>query len=301
VRFAFRLAAIAALIVVVGCGGDGSPASAPTNDQTIAATVSNGVVSVPVSIEGATTMPFLIDSGAVLTRLDPTRFGTLTIAPGLTQVSTLDVGNVHLTEVDVVAASLCGTGMMCPSAGPAGLLGGAVMDGFAVTIDYQRSAVTFGAFTAPASAHAPVMVPFDLQGGGTSTVGDVDVTLPATRIAVEANIEGMSVPMILDTGSSTMVLAPALYDALVADGRSQSKTNVATVSGTQSVPSTKLHDVSVGGATQSNVAAVRSPLDLGSLAREVGHPVQGLVGGAYLDNYLTTIDYPARQITLRPY
>ena len=37
------------------------------------------------------------------------------------------------------------------------------------------------------------------------------------------------------------------------------------------------------------------------LAREVGHPVEGLVGGAYLERYLTTIDYPARQITLRPY
>jgi hypothetical protein len=37
------------------------------------------------------------------------------------------------------------------------------------------------------------------------------------------------------------------------------------------------------------------------LATEVGHPVQGLVGGAYLAKYLTTIDYPARQIILRPY
>jgi len=26
-----------------------------------------------------------------------------------------------------------------------------------------------------------------------------------------------------------------------------------------------------------------------------------VVGGAYLDNYLTTIDYPARQLILRPY
>jgi hypothetical protein len=59
--------------------------------------------------------------------------------------------------------------------------------------------------------------------------------------------------------------------------------------------------VTLGGAAQAGVAAVRSPLDMSVLEREVGHPVQGLVGGAYLQKYLTTIDYPARQIMLRPY
>jgi predicted aspartyl protease len=290
--------AVATVVVAAGCGGDGGEAA---NDQSIHATVSNGIVSLPVSIEGATTMPFLLDTGAVLTRLDPTRFGALAITPGLAQVSTLDVGNVHLADVEVIAASLCGAGMMCPDAGPAGLLGGAVMDEFAVTIDYRRSAVTFGAFTAPAGGSAPVTIPFALEGGGSATVGDADVTLPATRIAVDVNIEGMSVPMLVDTGSSTMVLAPALYDALVADGRAQTTSNVVTVTGPESVPATKLRTVTVGGAAQSNVAAVRSPLDMELLDQEVGHTVEGLVGGAYLQNYLTTIDYPARELTLRPY
>ena len=190
--------------------------------------------------------------------------------------------------------------MMCPGGGAAGLLGGEVMDGFAVTIDYQRSAVTFGAFTPPSSARTPVMVPFDLRGAAARP-SETAVTLPATRIAVDVSIEGMVVPMFVDTGSSTMVLEPALYDAIVADGRAQSTTNVVTVMGTESVPSTKLRTVSLAGAAQADVAAVRSPLDMTLLEREVGHPVQGLVGGAYLQNYLTTIDYPARQITLRPY
>ncbi len=246
-------------------------------------------------------MPFLVDTGAVLTRLDPTRFAALAITPGLAHVSTLDVGNLHLTDVEVVAASLCGTGMMCPDAGPAGLLGGAVMNELAVTIDYQRSAVSFGAFTAPAGAGAPVLVPFALEGGGSATVGDAQVTLPATRIAVEVNIEGTVVPMLVDTGSSTMVLEPALYDTIVADGRAQTTTKLATVTGTETVPSTKLRVVTLAGAAQNNIAAVRSPLDMGVLSRDVGHPVEGLVGGAYLEHYLTTIDYPALQITLRPY
>lgn len=288
---------MAGTLVAAGCGGGVEG----TNDQSVPATISNSVVSVPVSIQGMMTMPFLIDTGAPITRLDPTRFAALGIAPGIGQVSTLDVGNVHLTDVTVVAASLCGTAMMCPSTGPAGLLGGALMEPFAVTIDYHRSAVTFGAFTAPAGAAAPVVVPFTLEGGSSATVGDTQETVPATRIAVEVDIEGMSLAMLVDTGSSTMVLAPALYDTIVADGRAQSTTSLSTVAGPQSVSSTKLRSVTLSSATQANVAAVRSPLDMSVLAREVGHPVDGLVGGAYLQSYLTTIDYPARQITLRPY
>ena len=294
-------AVVVAAPLAAGCGANESPGSEAGNDQAVPAMVSNGVVSVPVSIAGAMTMPFLVDTGAVLTRLDPTRFGALAIAPGLAHVSTLDVGNVHLSDVEVVAAGLCGAGVMCPGTGPAGLLGGAVMDGLAVTIDYRRSAVTFGDFTAPADARAPVMVSFALEGGGSSTVDGVAVTLPATRISVAVDIEGMLVPMIVDTGSSTMVLGSALYDAIVADGRAQTTTNVNTVTGTASVPSTKLRAVTLGGAVQSSLAAIRSPLDMSPLSLEVGHPVLGLVGGAYLGNYLTTIDYPARLVTLRPY
>ena len=296
------LAAAIAALLASGCGGDGSTSNQGTNDQSVPATVSNAVVSVPVSIDGVATMPFLVDTGAVLPRLDPSRFPTLMLTPGLGQVSTLDVGSIHLTNVQVVAASLCGAAMMmCPASEASGLLGGAVMGGFAVTVDYQGHAVTFGAFTPPASAQAPVMVSFDLEGGGDATIGDVDVTLPATRIAVDVNVEGTVVPMLVDTGSSTMVIEPALYDTIVADGRAQSTASVATVMGTESVPSTKLHAVSLAGATQAEVTAVRSPLDMELLSNEVGHPVRGLVGGAYLENYLTTIDYPARQITLRPY
>ncbi len=287
------------LAAVVGCGGD-QAMQGSTDPGAVSATVSNGVVSVPVSIDGTMTMPFLVDTGSVITRLDPTRFSALGLPAGVAQVTTLDVGSaVHLTDVDVVAASLCGVGMMCPSTAPAGLLGGAVLEGFAVTIDYHRSSVVFGTFTPPSGAGAPIMAPFTLEGGGSATVGAAQVTLPATRIALDVDIEGMVVPMLVDTGSSTMVLVPELYDALVADGRTQSTTNLATVTGNQNVPTTTLHTVTLAGAAQANVAAVRSPFDMNLLSSEVGHPVQGLVGGAYLDKYITTIDYPARVITLR--
>jgi hypothetical protein len=264
--------------------------------------VNNGVISVPVSIEGAMTMPFVVDTGSVLTRLDPTRFSGAGIQPGLDQVTTLDVGDVHLMNVDVVAASLCGVMMMCQGTEPAGLLGGEVLSGFPVTIDYHGAAVVFGAFTPPDGVGSPTTTPFKLQGGGRVNVAGTDVTLPATRIAVDVDIEGTVVPMLLDTGSSTMVLGPDLYDSIVSDGRSQTTIDIGTVTGAKSVALTTLHSVALAGAgAQTGIQAVRAPLDLGPLEHEVGHSIRGLLGGSYLQHYLTTIDYPGRVITLRPY
>src|SRR5437764_308801 len=121
-------------------------------------------------------------------------------------------------------------------------------------------------------------------GGEGSSGGTNNRSIPASIsnavVSVPVSIEGtMTMPLLLDTGSSTMVLEAALYDAIVADGRAQSAASVATIMGTENVPSTKLRDVSLAGAAQANVAAVRSPLDMSLLEREVGHPVQGLVGG----------------------
>ena len=291
-------AAAAAGLFAAACGGSGSGAP----EQGVPGMVNNGVISVPVSIEGTMTMPFVVDTGSVLTRLDPTRFSGAGIQPGLDQVTTLDVGDVHLMNVDVVAVSLCGVMMMCQGTEPAGLLGGEVLSGFQVTIDYNGGSVTFGEFTAPAGVGSPTTTPFMLQGGGRASVAGIDVTLPATRIAVDVDVEGTVVPMLLDTGSSTMVLAPDLYDRIISDGRSQRSIDVGTVTGSISVPLTTLHSVAlVGAGAQTGIQAVRAPLDLQLLEHEVGHPIKGLLGGAYLQHYLTTIDYPGRSIILRPY
>jgi predicted aspartyl protease len=294
------LAAAAAVgLFAVACGG--SESEVPTQPF-VAGTVNNGVISVPVSIEGAKAQPFVVDTGAVLTRLDPARFAALGIQPGLDQVTTLDIGTIHLTEVDVVAASLCGTAMACQGTEPAGLLGGAVLSGFQVTIDYRGAAVAFGTFTAPEGLGSPTTTPFALQGGGQSDVSGSELTVPATRIAVEVNIEGNVVPMVLDTGSSTMILDSDLYDTIVGDGRPQTSIDINTVTGTKNATLTTLHSVALAGAgAQTGIQAVRAPLDLSGLATEVGHPIKGLLGGAYLQHYLTTIDYPGRIITLRPY
>src|SRR5262249_31085072 len=186
---------------------------------------------------------------------------------------------------------------------PAGLLGGDVLIDFAVSIDYRNAAVAFGAFTLPDKLAAPLTTPFALEGGGQIVPPGMaaPVTLPATRISILVVVEGTGHKFVLDTGSSALVLAPELYDSIVADGRPQSTVNVSTVSGTSGEPSTHLESVEFGGATQMDVEAIRAPLDLAALQKEVGHNVEGLLGGAFLEHYLVTIDYPGRLITLRAY
>ena len=66
-------------------------------------------------------------------------------------------------------------------------------------------------------------------------------------------------------------------------------------------PSTQLHSVSIGGATQSGLEAIRAPFDLDALAPDVGSSIEGLVGGGFLSHYVVTIDYPKRTLTLRAY
>jgi len=265
--------------------------------------VSHAVVSVPVTVDGAASMPFIVDTGAPLTLIDPTKFMAAGIQPGAQQLMSLTVGMaVSAMNVQVIAASPCGV-MVCSDSQPAGLLGGNVLTQYKLTIDYRGGAVGFNSPTIPNGVGAAVMAPFDLAGGGAISIPGMggQVTVPATRIALNVEIEGVSHPFVLDTGSSSMVLSSSFFDSLVADGRAQGSVNVSTVNGTENEPSTTLNQVAVGGAVQSNVAAVRSPFDLGVLSAEVGHTVDGLLGGAYLDGYFLTIDYPARQIVLRPY
>jgi len=258
---------------------------------------------VPVTIDAMATMPFVVDTGAPLTLIDPTRLSAAGIQPGASQLSSLQVGMaVNVMNVQVVATSPCGV-MVCSGTEPAGLLGGNVLTSYAVTIDYRAATVGFDAPAIPGGVGAPTTAAFQLAGGGSIAIPGMDtrLTVPATRIALDVTIEGVSHPFVLDTGSSVMVLAPAVFDALIADGRPQGTVQVSTVSGVHPEPETQLHEVAVAGAAQTNVVAVRSPFDLAVLSAEVGHPVDGLLGGAYLDGYVVTIDYPAHQLTLRPY
>jgi hypothetical protein len=290
-----------AALTLCACGDDGG-ALVQSDDQTVGGTVTAGVISVPVSIDGTSFQPFIVDTGSVLTRIDPNRYEGLGLTPGFGPIGALAVGDVlRFMDLDVLTAELCNEMTMCRGTEPSGLLGGKELVGHRFTIDYRARTVTFGDFTPPVDVGAPFDVTFALEGGGDGMIDGMPVSLPATRITVQVDIEGTLMPMILDTGSSTMVLKPEIFDALVADGRPQTTIDLGTVMGTQKVGLTHVSSVSLAGEVQTDVEAVRAPLDIGLLEREVGHPVDGLLGGRYLEHYVTTIDYPARTITLRAY
>jgi hypothetical protein len=293
---------MSAALTLCACGGGGDGA-VQSNDQTVAGTVTSGVISLPVSIDGTSSQPFVLDTGSVLTRVDPNKYSGLSLAPGFGPISSLDVGSaLRFMDIDVLASELCSKAMMlCRGTEPSGLLGGKELVGHRFTIDYREQTVTFGDYTPPIDVGAPFDVTFALEGGGDGMIEGMPVSLPATRITVQVDIEGTLMPMILDTGSSTMVLKPEIFDALVADGRPQTTIDLGTVMGTQKVSLTRVASVSLAGEVQTDVEAVRAPLDLGLIEREVGHPVDGLLGGRYLEHYITTIDYQARTITLRAY
>jgi hypothetical protein len=292
-----RFRALLAGALLVGCGGE---SGSNVNEPVVKGAVQNGVIALPVSIEGSPTMPFVLDTGSPLTLVDPNKFPS--VETGFTQAATVDVGSVHLMNVEIVGKTPCGL-MMCPASEPAGLLGGDALIDFAITIDYAAAAVSFGAYTFPTNIAEPVTSPFKLQGGGQIVLPGMNgtVDLPATRIVLDVAIEGTVYPFVLDTGSSALVLAPDLYDSIVSDGRAQSSVSVSTVSGTRTEPSTRLSAVSISTATQTSVEAIRAPLDLGTLSREVGQTIEGLVGGGFLSHYVVTIDYPTQTLTLRAY
>jgi len=298
---------VAVLGVLAGCnsgtmspnGGAGAPGANGAAGTTVPGTVTSDIVSVPVAIDGAGTMPFVVDTGSPLTLIDPTRFQTLGLSMGSDVVTTLTVGSLQFMNVTVLAASPCGL-MTCSTSAPAGLLGGDILGQFLLTLDYVTPAVGFNSTALPSGLGAPAATAFSLEGGGLVQIsGGGTVMVPATRISVDVAIEGATYPFVVDTGSSQVLLSSDFYDMVVSDGRSQSTANVLTVNGTMTEPTTELKTVSLAGAAQTNVSAVRSPFSLDPLSAEVGHPVLGLLGGSYLSAYLITIDYPNRQITLR--
>jgi hypothetical protein len=98
------------------------------------------------------------------------------------------------------------------------------------------------------------------------------------------------------------VLAPGVYDEIVADGRKQGDQSIMTVTGGTRTQVTRLKALSVIGAEVPGPTAARLEKDLADgLSAEIGYTVDGLLGGSYLREFLLTVDYPARQMKLRRY
>jgi len=95
----------------------------------------------------------------------------------------------------------------------------------------------------------------------------------------------------------------SVYAAIIADGRPELHgLPISTVSGPTMASVTRARTMTVAGESIAN-AAVMTIGDqiLDSIQQEVKHPIDGLLGGNYLREFLVTIDYPLGSMRLQRY
>jgi hypothetical protein len=243
----------------------------------------------------------LVDTGSPFTLIDPSAFPGTTL-PRVAQVN-VDIGLGALTVDGVSALQLMGSGMMDMLA-LGGILGGNVLRSFSTQFDYRDQALRLGAGADPGDVALPgTSLPFELQGGGSASDGTTIVTFPATRIALTVNVDGVDHPFILDSGASQVAVRTSLFDTLTADGRAQrGGFPVQTAAGPANATLTRARALAVAGEQVTDVAVMTIGDDLlDNITAEVHHPVDGLLGGTFLREFLVTIDYPKRTLHLQRY
>jgi hypothetical protein len=307
-------AAVALVASAFGCGGGNSTPNPDAGFATMGmpgvpspTRVGANLVFAEVSVNGKTGGRLGVDTGAPIVLIDATAYPGLTF-PNQPEVNaTLTVGELTIDDVPVVPMSF-GGGM--DPLHFAGLLGGSVMRQFEVRFDYANPNMAFRLGAPPMEmATDGVEVPgtttsFTLEGGGLGRVGDGGVVaFEATRIPVQVEIEGTTHPFVLDSGASETTVRQSVFTTLTGDGRSQlSGLPIMTVMGSSSASATRVTTLTAGGQTVDNVVVMTiGDTLIDGLAMEVKHPVDGLLGGNFLRNFMVTIDYPGGVLHLQRY
>jgi len=321
------------LTTALACGGNaGPPSTPPLNISGMLGTpstavISNNLIYVNASMntvdETAGTFGMLVDTGSPVVLIDPTLFNTpppTTDAeiPTKVDLGLLDAGN-HAVVVVEQAPVLQVSTVMMDALGFGGILGGSLMQQFSVQLDY--SAPMMNGFCLGCTAGEPRtdvladnVVPFNLGGGGDAPVSlgpsitSPPIVIPPTRIQLTVDIDGTSHPCIVDSGATEVSLRSSVYAALVADGRAQLSGGITimTIAGPANAAVTRAKTLSVGSATVADapvMTIMTSPPDelLTNITKELGTPIDCLLGGSFLRNFLVTIDYPNEQLHLEPY
>lgn len=286
-----RAAAIALALCAAGCHHDLS-VMGMLGVPTMARVASN-IVLVDTSIDGGPHAPLLADTGSPFTLLDPTVFGEPLRNENQPKLD-LTFGALTIEDIPTIQIRADGTLL-------AGIVGGDVMRQFPMRFDYRDMTLTFGDTAPVADVAAGTTVAFELEGGGRADLAPgVPISFPATRIAVDVDIEGVSHPFVLDTGASESALRFGLFTQLTADGRGTlDGLPITTVSGVGSARATRIRSLTLGGQSVTNAVAITIGDELlDNIVEEVGHPVDGLLGGTFLREFLLDIDYPHKHLVL---
>ncbi len=299
------------------------------------AVIAGNLIYVNASMNGMDETPgpfgMLIDSGSPVVLIDPTLFNTSPPTTDAQIPTKVDLGLLDASGKPVVvieqAPVLQVSTTMMTGLGIGGVLGGDVMRQFSVQLDYSAPMMEGFCLGCVAGGANPnvqpgAVVPFTLEGGGTSPVtlgtdannqpiNSPTIAIPATRIPVTVAIDGINYPCIVDTGATVVSLRSTVFSTLVSDGRSQMVGGIAimTVDGVSNASITRAKTIALGTAIVSAppvMSIVSSdpkhpdPL-LDSISREVRTQIDCLLGGTFLRNFLVTIDYPNSQLHLDPY
>jgi hypothetical protein len=297
------------LLVAAGCGDDPDSSGFATMGMPGVPSptrVGANLVFADVAVNGFTGGRLGVDTGAPLMLIDPRKFPGLQFPTTAQVTADLTVGELTVEGIPVVQSET--TSSMDPL-NFAGLLGGNVMLQFQVRLDYARPDRAFRLgmpdMEMPAEGvETPgTSVAFALEGGGRGTFQGEVITFPATRIPLTVDLDGVSHPFILDTGASETAVRQSIYDTIRADGRGEiTGLPIRTVSGNTTASVTRVRTMTVGDATVTN-AAVMTIGDtlLDGIQREVGHPIDGLLGGNFLREFMVTVDYPRDTLHLQRY
>jgi hypothetical protein len=292
-RAAINSGVAACLIACSSAGGGLDYTGTPGQPQS--AVVFANLLLTDIRVDGVGGPHVIVDTGSPIVVLSPASFPGAGIPPGSGTVDSLAFGGLTFHHPTVAGGTIITN--LDPTVPVAGVVGCTLLCEFAVSLNYRDALVTLGPTATPVGADIPgVATGFALQGGTTS--------IPPSRIAIAASIEGADHPFIVDSGSSFVWIRSSLFNQITSDGRAQLPISAASAMGATTSTVARLRSMAVAGAQVSDIvvsadASLDSPID--KVAREVGHPVDGLLGGTFLSEFFVTIDYPNRMLHLQRY
>jgi hypothetical protein len=327
------------LTTALACGGNGGGNGTPLMTSGMlgepsTAVIANNLIFVNASMNAMDQTPgtfgMLVDTGSPVVLIDPTLFNTPPPTTDAEIPTKVDLGLLDASGNPVViiekAPVLQVSNAMMDGLGFGGILGGSVMHQFSVQLDYSAPMMAGFCLGCTAGGRTDVLgdnvVPFTLKGGGSSPVtlgtdsqgnpiNSPTVNIPPTRIPVTVTIDGAAHSCIVDSGATEVSLRSTVYDALIADGRAELSGGIAimTIAGASGAAVTRAKTIAVGTAAAADVPVMTimsgdpshpDPL-LSNISQEIGTPIDCLLGGSFLRNFLVTIDYPGGRLHLEPY